>query len=237
MIALVFFNYTDTPKISRIRSIYSNDSSPLVRVIARFDSEEEAFAVESVLIHWVYGFNSLTNEQSGHGSRYIRPRMEGLSNELPLIDIPRNLKIMGNKKNGYLQDKIDNHIRLNHAEMMSDLYDFLKNKNISMHPDGVTAIESGRYLAITILLGGVANLVLQITDSDRHSIIPNLRPMSDTKDGRYFFEEYVSNKLGVHAKNGGRYAKLKSWKGLKLCVEEHDHIYKFVTDTFKSCGI
>lgn len=40
-------------------------------VIGRFDSEEEAFAVESILIHWVYGIDNLTNISSGHGASFI----------------------------------------------------------------------------------------------------------------------------------------------------------------------
>jgi hypothetical protein len=43
-------------------------------VIGRFDSGSEAFAVESTLIHWVYGIDNLTNIASGHGVDYIRPK-------------------------------------------------------------------------------------------------------------------------------------------------------------------
>lgn len=43
-------------------------------VIGRFDSDIEAFAVESTLIHWVYGIDNLTNIASGHGASFIRKR-------------------------------------------------------------------------------------------------------------------------------------------------------------------
>ena len=43
-------------------------------VIGRFDSDNEAFAVESILIHWVYGIDNLTNVASGHGANHIRPK-------------------------------------------------------------------------------------------------------------------------------------------------------------------
>lgn len=43
-------------------------------VIGRFDSADEAFAVESTLIHWVYGMDNLTNIASGHGASYIRSK-------------------------------------------------------------------------------------------------------------------------------------------------------------------
>lgn len=43
-------------------------------VIGRFDTESEAFAVESTLIHWVYGIDNLTNIASGHGVNFIRTK-------------------------------------------------------------------------------------------------------------------------------------------------------------------
>jgi hypothetical protein len=211
----------DTSKIVRIRSILEKDSEPLVRVIARFDTQEESFAVESVLIHWVYGYDALSNEQSGHGSRYVRPKLRGLDISLPSIDIPKKIKMIGTMTNGYLQDKIDNHLRLNHAEMMQDLYDFLNAKDVSLNPDGVAFLESGRYLAIIIQLNMSANLVLQITDSEKHSIIPNLRSVSDRKEDRESFTHFVASVFGVESNNYGRYAKLSGWKQLKISVEEH----------------
>ena len=39
----------DTSKIVRIRSILEKDSEPLVRVIARFDTQEESFAAQGQL--------------------------------------------------------------------------------------------------------------------------------------------------------------------------------------------
>ena len=221
----------DTSKIVRIRSILEKDSEPLVRVIARFDTQEESFAVESVLIHWVYGYDALSNEQSGHGSRYVRPKLRGLDISLPSIDIPKKIKMIGTMTNGYLQDKIDNHLRLNHAEMMQDLYDFLNGRDVSLNPDGVVFLESGRYLAIIIQLNMSANLVLQITDSEKHSIIPNLRSVSDRKEDRESFTHFVASVFGVESNNYGRYAKLSGWKQLKISVEEHETIYQLVANT------
>ena len=38
----------------------------------------------------------------------------------------KKIKMKGTMATGYLQDKIGNHLRLNHAEMMQDLYVFFK---------------------------------------------------------------------------------------------------------------
>jgi|TARA_B110000971_G_C20030494_1_gene511205 hypothetical protein len=220
-----------SPKISRIKSIFERDAQPLVRVVGRFSTEKEAFAVESVLIHWVYGFNSLSNEQPGHGARYVRPKNMGLEKELHLIDIPSSIKVMGSTRSGYLKERIENHVRLNHAEMMQDLFDYLAYKDIPLLSNGVIGIEGGRYLAITIRLKECANLVLQITDSEKHSIIPNLRPLSESKEERDFFTNFLKSTLNIVPKNGGRYLKLDRWKKIKINAEEHEEIYKFVEST------
>ena len=43
-------------------------------IVGRFSTEEEALAVESLLIHWVYGIDSLVNCNGGHGVSFIRPK-------------------------------------------------------------------------------------------------------------------------------------------------------------------
>ena len=222
----------DSKKISRIRLIRDQGSEPLVRVIARFDTEDAAFAVESTLIHWVYGFGNLTNDQPGHGSRQVRSRDEGLIPELPGIDIAKRIKVAG-KRTGYLDDIISNHQRLGHLEMMQDLCDFLKGRGIPLEDDEVIGLEGGRYLGLRIPLNSCVRLVLHITDSDRHSIILNLRSNSEKADDRRNFSEFVSKEFQIEPKNDGRYAKLESWRNLKLSVEEHSKIHKLVTSVFQ----
>ncbi|QDG39543.1 GIY-YIG nuclease family protein [Alteromonas mediterranea] len=60
-------------KIKRIKSLSAQNKQPIKRVIGRYQDENAAFAVESTLIHWVYGFENLTNIQPGHGAEAIRP--------------------------------------------------------------------------------------------------------------------------------------------------------------------
>jgi hypothetical protein len=134
-------------------------------------------------------------------------------------------------KTGYLQDKIDNHARLNHAEMMQDLYDYLAGQRLPIDKGGVIALESGRYLAISIRVNSMVKLVLQITDSDKHSIIPNLRPNSDRKDDRQQFAEFLRSTLQIESKLNGRYAKLDSWQHLRITVDEHSKIQKLIERT------
>jgi len=220
----------DSQKIARIKSIHDQGSEPLVRVIGRFDTEDRAYAVESTLIHWVYGLENLSNIQPGRGHRQIRSRKEGLIIKLQDIDIPKRMKITGN---GYLQEKIDNHARLNHFEMMEELYIFLKEKGIPVEDEGAVIIEGGRYIAISISINPSAKLTLHITDSNRHTIILNFRPNSEKIEDRRIFIEFVKETFQIEAKNGGRYAKLNldSWNN--LTVNAHEKIYKSIISTIE----
>jgi len=220
----------DSQKIARIKSIHDQGSEPLVRVIGRYGSHDMAYAVESTLIHWVYGFENLTNIQPGRGYRQIRSRKEGLIIDLQDIDIPKRMKITGN---GYLQEKIDNHARLNHFEMMEELYIFLKEKGIPVEDEGAVIIEGGRYIAISISINPSAKLTLQITDSNKHTIILNFRPNSEKIEDRRIFIEFVKETFQIEAKNGGRYAKLNldSWNN--LTVNAHEKIYKSIISTIE----
>lgn len=75
----------ETKKLDKIRELEQSGNKVKIIVIGRYDTEAEAFAVESTLIHWVYGYDNLTNVQSGHGSDTIRPY--GKTDEMLGVDI------------------------------------------------------------------------------------------------------------------------------------------------------
>jgi len=62
----------ETEKTKIIREIENTSMRVAVRVIGRYETEAQAFAVEATLIHWVYGLDNLTNLQGGHGGSTIR---------------------------------------------------------------------------------------------------------------------------------------------------------------------
>lgn len=69
-----------------------HDKGPKAIVVARFADEDQAFAVESVLINFVYGYGSrLTNESRGHGAEFVRPA--GELGKLPGLDIPARERV------------------------------------------------------------------------------------------------------------------------------------------------
>jgi len=86
--------HSETEKVAKIQSITRRSDSSLnqvlVRIIGRFVTEKEAFAVEATLIKWVYGFNALTNLVHGHGSSSIRGAND--LSEIPGIDIERPVR-------------------------------------------------------------------------------------------------------------------------------------------------
>jgi len=218
----------ESQKIARIKSIHDRGREPLVRVIGRYGSHDMAYAVESTLIHWVYGFENLTNIKPGRDYRQIRSRKEGLMIEIKNIDISKKMTV-----NGYLQEIIDNHARLNHFELMEEVYIFLKEKGIPVEDEGVVEIEGGRHISISIAISPSAKLTLHITDSIQRTIILNLRPYTDKIEDRRTFTEFVKDAFQIEAKNGGRYAKLDldSWKN--LTVDDHEKIYKAIISTIE----
>ena len=64
------FEQSRTEKEQKIADIKMAGLDVTERVLARFKTEHEAYAVESVLIHWIYGRKqdggTLTNIQAGH---------------------------------------------------------------------------------------------------------------------------------------------------------------------------
>jgi len=90
----------ENAKLRMISDIKASGHSPLELVIGRYESEDEAFAVEATLIRWVYGFSNLSNAVHGHGSTHIRSRgqhgkIEGLDVPMPVRGGYRNEKVEG----------------------------------------------------------------------------------------------------------------------------------------------
>jgi hypothetical protein len=66
----------ESRKGKKILEIKNSGHEPIRVIVGRFQEERQAFAVEAVLIKWVYGKENLFNEVNGHGHRLIRPEAE-----------------------------------------------------------------------------------------------------------------------------------------------------------------
>jgi hypothetical protein len=219
-----------SPKLDRIRKIENQNSKVIVRVLCRFDTEPEAFAVEAILIHWVYGYENLTNIGSGHGVKFIRDINQKFP-ELKGIDIPKKLKISGKITTGYTQEIIERHASYNHIELAEDLRDYLSSNNIPGINNEILGLENGRYIGFTIDVNKTAQLVIQLTDTSTHNVIFNLKPITQKKADRDNFIKFVNTVPMLDYRNEGRYAKFSNWYKLKLTVEEHREIYDIVSKT------
>lgn len=81
-------------KARRIAAIEAAGDKVRPVIVGRFATEAEAFAVESVLIRWVYGFQNLTNRVLGHRAAFVRDyncRDPDHDSPLPGIDVERPL--------------------------------------------------------------------------------------------------------------------------------------------------
>ena len=219
-----------SPKLDRIRKIENQNSEVLVRVLCRFDTEPEAFAVEAILIHWVYGYENLTNIGSGHGVKFIRDINQKFP-ELKGIDIPKKLKISGKITTGYTQEIIERHASYNHIELAEDLRDYLSSNNIPGINNEILGLENGRYIGFTIDVNKTAQLVIQLTDTSTHNVIFNLKPITQKKADRDNFIKFVNTIPMLDYRNKGKYAKFSNWYKLKLTVEEHREIYDVISRT------
>ena len=63
-------------KQREILELKNANASPLQIIVGRYETEEEAYAVEAVLIHFMFGYENLTNVASGHGYKFLRTKKE-----------------------------------------------------------------------------------------------------------------------------------------------------------------
>jgi uncharacterized protein (DUF1330 family) len=90
----------ESEKHRKIKDILDNHAEPTTLVIARFNEEGHAHAVESVMINFVYDYDRvLTNAVRGHGAEFVR--RNGDTRLLPGIDIPERVR----SQDGVFTDK------------------------------------------------------------------------------------------------------------------------------------
>jgi len=205
-------NRIENDKNNHIESIQERKSHNKVknRVIGRFDTEDEAFAVESVLIKWMYGLHSLTNEVHGHRHKNIRPF--GNLDEIQDLDIEKKI----NQNDGLFTKElmIGNDIyniedKLTH--LRSELLKFNPKLKISS-PDLTRPKDPAIYIEINKFTK--CQLILNASGND--TVIFNIRPSDNKKNSRErFILDYDKNSgngtYDVKVKKTAPYLKLKGW--------------------------
>lgn len=67
-------NNQSTEKLKRISDIELDDGKIIERILGRYDTDNEARAVEATLIKYIYGIDNLTNKVHGRGADTIRKK-------------------------------------------------------------------------------------------------------------------------------------------------------------------
>lgn len=114
-------------KNKKISEIYSNGNDPLELVIGRFETADEAFAVETTLIKWVYGLEQLTNAVEGHGAEFVRQK--GEFRKCPRLDVPAPAR---SNDGSYRNKKIEALVKAGAFDLLNSLRNHLVSYGFSV---------------------------------------------------------------------------------------------------------
>jgi hypothetical protein len=180
-------------KQQKILSIIESGSQVTPLIIGRFSSEEEALAVESVLIHWVYGLEFLTNNTSGHGVSTVRPK--GHYEVLQGVDEPELNYCTRTKENRERNDVIP---YLNELK-------FLIESNCDVKFDEIHT-GNDRHTYLVKFIKGV-RLTVCCHHNAKKSAAVTIESI-DTKAHNKERVRYICNNSNLEFKDNGRYGKI-----------------------------
>jgi len=187
-------NPAETAKRQRLKELSSQGLTEKRVVVGRFDTDKEAFAAESTLIHWVYGKDNLTNDQSGHGADYIRPK--GNYDYLPGIDEPEL---------AFSKREIEKRQRYNVIDYLKEIEKIINDK-YSIAFDGIdTSREKHTYL---FKLMCDVKLCIVTHHNPRKSAAVTIECIQNNP----FYKDQIikiSNKTNFNSRNSGRYARIE----------------------------
>ena len=205
-----------------VRKIAEAGKRPLEVIVGRYETEQEAFAVEATLLHFLYGKSCLTNIASGRRHRYIRSKEEFEEIVKKATDqesIPkkagvdeekitgrhtlerRNQKLLGLEQAGAYDTLAElQQILTENAFLWRD---FVRPGDQYFHPG-----ESNGYLAVIVNIGGI-DFNVQFTKRLKFSI--QYIYTQDPNDNENALNN-LKDKIGLEldeAKAGRKYSWLK----------------------------
>lgn len=203
-------------KQERIAKILNGKLAPLEVILGRFETAEEAFAVEAIYIHQVIGYDNLTNIASGHGSQFIRTKeqfelicKQAISQEsIALVDGIDQNRIRGIRDGSYRNEKIKGLTEAFAYEHLSALQQALTDANISWRDytqPGDSAFhpgESNGYLSVIVEIGGL-DLNVQFSKTKKLStyvIFTNRTRQSSELD--HLKDDHCQYRIGEEKKDG-----------------------------------
>jgi hypothetical protein len=119
----------------KIKEIENAGFELITKIIGRYETEKEAFSVESTLIKWVYGKENLTNVVFGHGHSLIRPHSHLREKNFKVIsgiDQERRLYVQSGEHTKIFKNQIrDNQILTKLDDLKEDIVHFYPKLKIS----------------------------------------------------------------------------------------------------------
>ena len=218
---------TESPKLNMINKIQAAGNEVIERVIGRYKTENEAFAVESTLIHWVYGYDNLTNLAGGHGCDSIRPFMN--RDKIEGIDIPERIRSFDG---AYSKEHISKRERNNIVSFMESLKSFLEDKlNIKFSE---ISTDKARFTTFLFHLEN-AKIVIGTGHSPTKLIWIGIESIDEKKENKNKVLRICENSKLI-AKNNGSYAKLPNFKSTPNFLEIARYFSEILSE-IKLCNI
>ena len=214
----------ETEKTKRIREIENTSGHVTVRVIGRYETEQQAFAVEATLIHWIYGLKNLTNIQGGHGSSTIRGF--GELGEIEGIDIPRRSRQPDGVYTLAMQKaREENRI----VEFLFEVTGWL-SEELDVPFSDIDTSESNKTKAYIYFTD--VRIRIGAFHSSEPTVWLALEPSNSKKTDR--FVQLVS-RIGWEIRKGNKLARMPNYRGTKDLSVIRDQITELLA-SLRECG-
>lgn len=183
----------ETLKQQKIHDIVQHNRQVKPFIVGRFNTEQEALSVESLLIHWVYGIESLTNDTSGHGVNFIRPK--GHYEELQGIDEPEL---------NYCARTKENRERNNIIPYLTEIKELIES-NCNIQFDDIHTQNDRHTYLVKFIKGVRLTVVCHHTAKKAAAVtIESLDGKKENKDQ----VRYICDNSKLEWKDNGRYGRI-----------------------------
>jgi hypothetical protein len=203
----------ETEKQKRIESILKSGSAVAPLVVGCYPTEKKALAVESTLIHWVYGRETLTNDQGGQGCLSIRPKNN--YSILQGIDEPEL---------GYCERRAEDRERNDIINFLSDIRDVVERECNFKFDDFDT--HNPRHTYLYKIYKGVKFTIVSHHTSRRAAAVTI--EAIDTKEANKARVRYICDNTLLEWKDGGRYGRImpaKPYRDVSVILEKFKETY------------
>ena len=210
-----------TKKQKILNDIYKSGMKEKRLVVGRFDTEQESFAVEAVLIHWVYGKDNLTNDQSGHMVNYIRPKNN--FDYLPGIDEPDF---------DYSEREREKRGRYDVIPYLEEIRDIIEKK-FDVKFDGIDKTDAKHTYLYKKICG--VKLAVVTHHNPKQSATVTIQSISTTEKDRNSVKK-ICQTTRLEFKRNGQYARIKPGmvNSIDLILEQFEETYNEILKYKKS---